>query len=178
MGVQVFFEDNHRSLHLRHRLVLGWRGKRSCSASPHRTRKLAVLFGFGFFLHLPESLTTHQGASRGHLRWRSLRTLAASTKLLHGGRFLGLRSGFLARFEGGLILEGIFNLRDIIETYEDGLFTLLISFPRELIVFAIKHLHWRVSELLKSCFRGVLPCLVERGQTILGGQNYLRCLFR
>jgi hypothetical protein len=56
---------------------------------------------------------------------------------LHGGRFLGFRGGFLARFEGGLILEEIFNLRYIIETYEDRLFTLLISFLRELIVVAI-----------------------------------------
>jgi len=56
---------------------------------------------------------------------------------LHGGRFLGLRSEFFSRLEGGLILEGIFNLRYIIETYENRFFTLLIPFLRELIVVAI-----------------------------------------
>jgi hypothetical protein len=45
-------------------------------------------------------------------------------------RFLGFRGGFIARLEGWLVLERIFDLGYIIETDEDGFFTLLVPFLR------------------------------------------------
>ena len=140
LGIHIFLEYNHGSLHLTHGLFFVWGNYFRCGNRSLRASELAILIGFVILIRFSEWNSINYWTSDRYLGGWTLGTLASGAQLWHTIWLFEIsRENFFSWFKLRLVLERVFDLRGIVEPDQNSLrfFFILISYLR-LGFFVIK----------------------------------------